>query len=164
MRPLDARRAAEHGRLGEDALGWMASLPRSLLLDGGWTAVHAGFVPGVPIALQPPDWVIRLRYVDAEGRPAARERGEAGEPGVRRWPLAWLGPRKVVYGHHPQSLGAPTHDEPPGAPGARCVGIDTGCVYGGHLTALLLPAEEIAQVPSRQRGGAAVPAMVADEE
>lgn len=154
MRAFDPRRAAEHARLGEAALGWMAALPRALALDGGWTAVHAGFVPGVPVALQPPDWVIKLRYVDAEGRPAARERGDAGEPGVRRWPLAWRGPRRVVYGHHPQSLSAPTCDAPPEAPEARCVGIDTGCVYGGRLTAFLLPAEELVQVPSRQRGAA----------
>jgi hypothetical protein len=167
MRPFDPRRAAEHARLGEDALGWMASLPRSLALDGGWTAVHAGFLPGVPIPLQPSDWVIKLRYVDAEGRPAARDRGDAGEPGVRRWPLAWRGPRKVVYGHHPQSLSAPTRDAPPAAPDARCVGIDTGCVYGGRLSAFVLPAEELVQVASRQRThapGGAAPAIVPEDE
>jgi len=164
MRPFDPRRAAEHAALGEAALAWMAALPRSLSLDGGWTAVHAGFVPGVPVPLQPSDWVIKLRYVDAEGRPAARERGDAGEPGVRRWPLAWRGPRQVVYGHHPQSLTEPTRDEP--APDVRCVGIDTGCVYGGRLTAFLLPGEELVQVPSRQRGGAgaAAAAAAADED
>jgi hypothetical protein len=162
MRPFDPRRAAEHEALGQAALAWMASLPRSLALDGGWTAVHAGFVPGVPIPLQPSEWVIKLRYVDPEGRPAARERGEAGEPGVRRWPLAWRGPRRVVYGHHAQSLGEPTRDE--AAPGVRCVGIDTGCVYGGRLTAFVLPGEEIVQVPSRQRGGALAASALSDDE
>jgi hypothetical protein len=164
MRAFDAKRLSEHERLGDDALAWMARLPRALSLDGGWTAVHAGFVPGVAIALQPPDWVIKLRYVDAEGRPVARERGDAGEPGVRRWPLAWRGPRRVVYGHHPQSLTTPTRDAPAAAPDARCVGIDTGCVYGGRLTAFLLPDEAIVQVPSRQHRAAAVAEAVADDE
>ena len=166
MRPFDPRRAAEHAALGASALAWMASLPRSLALSDGWTAVHAGFVPGVAIPLQPSEWVIKLRYVDAEGRPASRERGDAGEPGVRRWPQAWRGPRRVVYGHHPQSLVEPTHDVQ--SPAVRCVGIDTGCVYGGRLTAFILPGEEIAQVPSRQHrgpgGGASAAAVDAPED
>lgn len=149
MRPFDPKRAAEHAALGSDDLAWIAALPRSISLGGGWTAVHAGFVPNVPVSRQPPDWMIRLRYVDAEGKPATRERGEAGEPGVRRWAEAWRGPQSVVYGHHAQALTGPRLDVP--VDGVRCVGLDTGCVYGGFLTALLLPSEELVQVPSRTR-------------
>ena len=77
---------------------------------------------------------------------------------MRRWAEAWTGPDSVVYGHFPHDLGAPRRDEP--RPGVACVGIDTGCVYGGALTALVLPAGEIVQVPSRQR--AAGPADAED--
>lgn len=157
MRPFERRRAAEHALLTRDDLLWISGLPRNLSLGGGWTAVHAGFVPGVPVSRQPPDWTIRLRYVDRAGCPVPRARGDAGEPGVRRWAEAWTGPESVVYGHFPQRLDAPKRDEP--VPGVTCLGIDTGCVYGGRLTALVLPAGEIVQVPSRLR-----PAPVTEAE
>lgn len=147
MRPFDRRRAAEHARLTHDDLLWLARLPRVLALGDGWTAVHAGFLPGREIGAQPPDWTIRLRYVDANGNPVPRARGDAGEPGVRRWAEAWTGPESVVYGHFPQRLDLPKRDEP--VPGVVCLGIDTGCVYGGRLTALALPGAEVVQVASR---------------
>lgn len=149
MKRFDPRRAAEHARLTHDDLVWISRLPRHLALGWGWVAVHAGFVPGRPLAAQPPDWTIRLRYVDAAGQPVPRARGDAGEPGVRRWAEAWTGPQSVVYGHFPQRLDAPRRDEP--APGVVCLGIDTGCVYGGRLTALVLPGAAVVQVPSRTR-------------
>lgn len=142
---FDARRAEEHARLAPDDLAWMAGLPRALRLGGGWLAVHGGLLPGRPLSRQPPDWLIRLRFLDATGKPVSRERG--GEPGVVRWPQRWTGPESVVYGHHARE--AVVVDEP--VPGVRCVGIDTGCVYGGWLTALVLPGAERIQVRSRQR-------------
>jgi bis(5'-nucleosyl)-tetraphosphatase (symmetrical) len=147
MRRFDPRRAAEHARLSRDDLLWLAGLPRTIALGDRWVAVHGGFLPGVRVAAQPPDWTLRLRYVDAAGAPVARSRGDAGEPGVRRWAEVWTGPESVVYGHFPLRLDLPKRDEP--APGVACLGIDTGCVYGGRLTALVLPGEEIVQVPSR---------------
>jgi bis(5'-nucleosyl)-tetraphosphatase (symmetrical) len=147
MRRFDQRRAAEHARLTRDDLLWLARLPRVIWLGTGWVAVHAGFLPRLRLAAQPPDWTIRLRYVDAAGAPVPRTRGDAGEPGVRRWAEAWTGPESVVYGHFPLRLDLPKRDEP--APGVVCLGIDTGCVYGGRLTALVLPGEQIVQVPSR---------------
>lgn len=146
MRPFDGRRAAEHARLGRDDLLWLAGLPRVIGLGYGWVAVHAGFVPRLPVHAQPSEWTIRLRYVDAAGNPVPRHRGDAREPGVRRWAEAWTGPESVVYGHFPQRLDLPKRDEP--VPGVVCLGIDTGCVYGGRLTAFILPGEEIVQVPS----------------
>jgi hypothetical protein len=153
MRPFDAKRAAEHARLTRDDLLWLAALPRWIVLGGRWVAVHGGLVPGLPLSAQPSDWAVKLRYVDAAGRPAPREAGDSGAPGVRRWAEAWTGPDSVVYGHFPVGRGAIRRDEP--RSGVVCMGIDTGCVYGGALTALLLPAVEVVQVRSRQRGGRA---------
>jgi bis(5'-nucleosyl)-tetraphosphatase (symmetrical) len=137
---------ADHARLTPEDLGWLAALPRTAVLGGAWVAVHGGLLPGRPLALQPPDWLIRLRYLDAGGKPVSRHRGERGDPGVRRWPEAWRGPYSVVYGHHARAeVAVDACGE-----GVRCVGIDTGCVYGGKLTAFVLPKGELVQIDRRK--------------
>lgn len=144
---LAPERVAEHAALRPDDLRWLSRLPRLLDLGGGWVAVHGGLLPGRPLAAQPPGWLVRLRYLDAGGKPVSRARGERGDPGVRRWAEVWTGPQSVVYGHHAREQ--VVVDRP--APGVTCHGIDTGCVYGGHLTALVLP--EVATVQVRARSG-----------
>ncbi len=47
-------------------------------------------------------------------------------------------PKPVVFGHTPLRQVLLAEDR---------IGIDTGCVYGGKLTALRLPAREVIQVP-----------------
>ena len=151
---LGARREAEHARLSDDDLVWMARLPTWLELEGGWTAVHAGVVPGRPIDQQPDHVLLHLRDVDARGFPLLGGAVPVGPP--RPWPRAWLGPCSVVYGHRVQALAEPRIEEP--APGIFCAGIDTGCCYGGRLTALVLPTREVVQVKAREAYAALGPA------
>ncbi len=87
-----------------------------------------------------------LRLVGEDGNIAGRPRGEL-PPGLAPWATRWPGPESVIYGHHVHGLDEPRVDEP--APGVRCVGLDTGCCYGGRLSALILPAEEIVSVTAR---------------
>lgn len=92
--------------------------------EGGVVFVHAGIRPGVPIAEQVPDdllW-IREEFLDAD-------------PG-----LPWL----VVFGHTPYRHG-PFFDVP------RKIGLDTGCVYGGHLSCLDLTQGTLHQVKRGER-------------
>ena len=77
----------------------------------------------------------RLRYVDAEGRLVLRAKGspkKAAAAALVPWFAAsnalWHGSR-VVFGHW-STLGF--HQD------ANVIGLDTGCVWGGHLTALRL--------------------------
>jgi diadenosine tetraphosphatase ApaH/serine/threonine PP2A family protein phosphatase len=62
-----------------------------------------------------------------------------GRPVRRDWAQHYTGDRWIVYGHTPTK-------EPRFV--NKTVNIDTGCVFGGHLTAFRLPEEEIVQVPS----------------
>jgi len=97
--------------------------------------VHAGVLPGVPIAQQDP-WVLtHIRSIE-EGR-ASAHMGECS------WATRYTGPPHVVFGHSAQrGLQLIEH----------ATGLDTGCVYGKQLTALLLDAEQrVPTVADRSR-------------
>lgn len=100
--------------------------------------VHGGFLPNEPWQKQPADVVTRIQVIDREGRPAKR----ADKPDAPAWADLWSGPPFVVYGHTPR---------PEIYKLKWSVGIDTGCVMGGHLTAYVLPEKRFVQVKARQR-------------
>jgi hypothetical protein len=91
------------------------------LPEHGLRVVHAGIVPGVPLAKQKPQTFLRIRTVQDPKRPR-------GEKHVL-WGTRYTGPPHIVFGHN-------------AAPGLQlhpwATGLDTGCVYGGRLTAIVL--------------------------
>lgn len=145
--PHTALRGRPSPRLSPADLAWLGALPPWLRLDGGWAVVHGGFAPARSLTEQRKDEVVRLRLVDARGEMQVAVHGRAPE-GSAPWATRWRGPESVVYGHQVHDLDTPRVDEP--LAGVRCVGLDTGCCYGGRLSALLLPAEEIVSVAARQ--------------
>ncbi len=79
----------------------------------------------------------RLRYVDQSGRLAMRSKGAPKKsqrdsliPWFEAANARWRGPR-IVFGHW-STLGYFSN--------ANVIGLDTGCVWGGSLTALRLDA------------------------
>lgn len=130
--------------LSDDDIEWLKNLPVFIDL-GNWLAVHAGFEPGRPLDKQDPKVVIRVRYVAEETKmmvsvatdpadEAAVERAYAGRdqpPKSVWWHEVWDG-KNVVFGHAVQGREAKWL----GKTGSVCIGIDTGCCYGGRLTAL----------------------------
>lgn len=140
--------------LSDDDILWLKERP--LMIDlGNWYAVHAGFEPGRPIDDQDPKRMIRVRYVnpktglmvsvaDPEDAPAPpggdklpeRYGGRDQPPETVPWYDVWEG-KSVVFGH--QVFGREARWC--GRTGAPCVGVDTGCVYGGRLTALVIGDE-----------------------
>ncbi len=69
------------------------------------------------------------------------ETDEFGLPVRLNWAEEYRGDATVVYGHTPVS-------EPQWI--NRTINIDTGCVFGGNLTALRYPERELVSVPARQ--------------
>jgi serine/threonine protein phosphatase 1 len=100
--------------------------------------VHGGFLPSEPWQRQSADIVTRIQVIDREGKPGKR----ADKPDAPPWADLWSGPPFVVYGHTPR---------PEIYKLKWSVGIDTGCVFGGHLTAYVLPEKRFLQVKARQR-------------
>ena len=100
--------------------------------------VHGGFLPGEPWQKQTAEVVTRIQVIDRAGRPAKR----ADKPDAPAWADLWVGPPFVVYGHTPRREIYKLK---------WSLGIDTGCVQGGHLTAYILPEKRFLQVKAHQR-------------
>ena len=98
--------------------------------------VHGGFLPKKDWREQPAEVVTRIQVIDRQGRP--RKRAESDGP---LWADKWEGPSYVVYGHTPRMEIYET-------PNSMC--IDTACVMGGKLTALVLPEKRLVQVRAKQ--------------
>ncbi|KYF82130.1 hypothetical protein BE11_13780 [Sorangium cellulosum] len=127
---------------------WLETLPYWLdLPEHGLRVVHAGMIPGLPIERQDPHTLMYVRCLGRYGEPVERRGGKT------LWGQTYQGPPHVVFGHNARS-------EP--QMHAWATGIDTGAVYGGRLTAMVLhdgervppPAsrgEVLVSVPSRRR-------------
>jgi Calcineurin-like phosphoesterase len=96
--------------------------------------VHAGAVPGIPLERQDREHLLTLRSIRADGTPSRRVEGTP-------WAALWRGPERLVFGHD-AVRGLQQHP--------FATGLDTGCVYGGRLTALILPERRLVSVPARR--------------
>ena len=127
--------AAEPREFRAEVVRFLRRLPSHLALDAGRLVIaHAGLKESL------------------QGRASAEARafalhGEltgakdaAGLPMRKNWAVKYRGKALVAHGHTPVS--APEWLN-------NTVNLDTGCVYGGHLTALRYPERETISVPAR---------------
>ena len=144
---LSAERRTQHDLLSDEDIAWIAGLPQVLHLTPMLVVVHAGLEPAYTVADQSAA-VIRVRYVSREGKMCAGA-GFEQPAGSVLWSERWEGPESVVYGHSVHSMDTPRVDR---FEGGACYGIDTGGVFGGHLTAAVITPSgvEFAQVRARQ--------------
>jgi hypothetical protein len=101
----------------------------------------SGLVPGTLLRDQEPEDMIKMRNleeratVDAStSKWVAHEKGE----GVA-WASQYSGPEHVIYGHDAKR-GFIQHP--------FATGLDSGCCYGGELTAVMLPSRQFVQMES----------------
>jgi len=100
------------------------------------TFVHAGMVAGLRLQRQNPRLMMNMRSVLPDGTVTAKH--------FSNWPWArlWGGPSTVVFGHD-ADRGLQFYD--------KAMGIDTGCVYGGRLTAYILPEKKLVSVGAKKQ-------------
>ena len=118
------------------ALAFLDNLPSHAWLDDGTLAVaHAGVRENMLGRDSPRAHDFGL-YGDTSGGTDA-----AGLPERFNWAADYGGKTAIIYGHTPVA-------EPEWLNNTMC--IDTGCVFGGKLTALRWPERELVSVPARE--------------
>ena len=110
---------------------YLRLLPYTIDL-GSHLVVHAGVRPGVAPNAQMASDMTEIRTMGAD---PSRRRGVP-------WYQVYRGPQTILFGHWPAK-------EPRRAPYA--IGLDTGCVYGGRLTAFVIETEEFVSVAAREK-------------
>eukprot|EP00027_Filamoeba_sp_ATCC50430_P005089 CAMPEP_0168548986 /NCGR_PEP_ID=MMETSP0413-20121227/4861_1 /TAXON_ID=136452 /ORGANISM="Filamoeba nolandi, Strain NC-AS-23-1" /LENGTH=392 /DNA_ID=CAMNT_0008579341 /DNA_START=1 /DNA_END=1175 /DNA_ORIENTATION=+ len=109
-------------------------LPYYLVLDRFSTiVVHAGLLPDVHLDKQDPINMTYMRNILEDGK--ASKEATHGAP----WASLWKGPYHVIFGHD-AVRGLQKYP--------YATGLDTGCCYGGALTACVLPAKKLVSVPA----------------
>jgi hypothetical protein len=127
-RPLGPEHERVARSLSEDDWAMIAAMPLWVDLPAhGARVVHAGVVPGVDIEDVAPDALLTMRTLRSRGRWS--DEPDAGP----LWGTQYDGPPHVVFGHNAR---------PEPQLHAWATGLDTGCVYGGRLTALVLDENE----------------------
>jgi hypothetical protein len=118
-------------RLGDADWALLEQLPLSLSIpEHGLSVVHAGVLPGQGLDTLDAWTLTHIRSIDPRGKPSPRH-------DLEPWAVRYTGEPHIVFGHNSR-LGLQLE--------ASATGLDTACVYGGRLTALVLGAGE--RVPS----------------
>jgi hypothetical protein len=122
--------------LSKADMKWMYSLPWYISSkELGALFVHAGFVSGIRLAKQNPRLMMNMRSILPDGTVTSKF--------FNNWPWArlWDGPQTVLFGHD-ADRGLQQYE--------NAIGLDTGCVYGGRLTACILPEKRLVSVSAKR--------------
>ncbi|KAI9503793.1 Metallo-dependent phosphatase-like protein [Coemansia spiralis] len=119
-----------------------------------WVVVHGGLDPSKPILKQDSDNCMNMRNIDSSGPVSTHKDGQAwfdvyaakmetltqpaSPSSIGSEDFSQINFNKVVYGHDAgRSLQIHEYTK----------GLDSRCVYGGNLTAFILPGEKLVSVP-----------------
>lgn len=143
-------RHPHYSKFSDADITYMSNMPFFIKLEDT-IIVHAGLKPNLSLENQSKDDMMYLRYTDLNKKfisvkKVLTQGVEAS--GAHFWTEFWAGPESIVYGHNVHSLTEPLVEEV--SPNVFCYGLDTGCCFGGRLTAMILETKEIIQVQAKQ--------------
>ncbi len=133
------------GRAEQRHEQWLRAQPIVRIFDD-LIAVHAGLHPLWDEAKlsnltdEDVNFAVNVRYCDAQGQLPAKDWPAPGPP-FRPWDDFYKGEKRVVFGHWARRR---LVNRP------NCIGLDTGCVYGGELTGWIAEEDRFVQVPGWQ--------------
>ena len=125
---------------------WLRQQPVVRVLDD-LIVVHAGLHPRWDdealreLSADDIDYAVNVRYCDPDGRRPKADWPPPPAP-YRPWDDFYRGARRVVFGHWARR-GLVVRPQ--------CIGLDSGCVYGGKLTAWIAEEDRIVQVDGWHR-------------
>lgn len=122
---------------------WLNNLPLTITLpEYNALIVHAGVFPGTTLDQQKKEHLLHIQNIC----PSESNRSKwpsKSPPHWVFWTQIYKGPERIIFGH--TVLNKPMLTE-------YVAGIDTGCVFGGGLTGIILPDWTVVSVPTRSGG------------
>ena len=120
--------------LGDQLHEWLKERPLFIETDD-FIAVHAGLEPGKHPSESSRDLLVNIRTWDGIGI-------DLGNPNNPPWYDFYDGSKPVIYGHWARNgLNFKSN----------IIGLDSGCVYGKRLTAIVLERRELVQLKALRR-------------
>lgn len=146
MRPFSTEKMITFNALSDEDLEFLGSLPVYIHLEPqDWVVVHAGLEPGKALDSQDNGKLTHLRFLNPGTlKPVSLGDDLMPPDGAIYWTDVYDLPHHVVYGHNVHDLDTPQIVKK--ANGAQLVGLDTGCCFGGNLTAFFVPDTRDEQV------------------
>ncbi len=133
----------------DNLIDWFSNRPL-FLEDKNWLLVHGGIDPdGFALRSLNREVLLNLRYWDVISNKLVKTNGHSEQksnyqPWYECLNLEKLQNKKIFYGHWAKKE-VQIHRN------GKIIGLDTGCCYGGKLSAYLLEEERFVQINSKQK-------------
>jgi diadenosine tetraphosphatase ApaH/serine/threonine PP2A family protein phosphatase len=146
MKPFTTDKLLAHNAMTDEDLEFLGTLPMFVHLETqDWVVVHAGLEPGKALEDQDSGKLTHIRFLNPVNRKTVSlDKNLIPPDGSIYWTEAYDMPHNVVYGHNVHDTNSPRVVM--ASSGAQLVGLDTGCVFGGTLTAFRVPDTREEQV------------------